>query len=150
TALLQACTLDAEDRPVAAERLMRLPLGGRLAALLALAGAADGEPLAALMRCPACDEPLGALLPIAARIAYRAAAGGARLEVRLGDRRLGLGLPTAEDVERWQDDAGVERMVRELVASDEPLPDPLPAEWVSAIEQVLGEADPLVDFRVNT
>jgi hypothetical protein len=149
--LLRACCVGPDGEPLGEEWFLDLPLGERLAALLALAGGDGSEPFAAMMRCVSCAETLEAPLAVADLLAYQARAAAPQpLPLRVDDQHvLALRLPTARDLERWRDQGTpAEHLARELIQDDGTLPEPLPGAWLAAIEATLAGADPLVDFRL--
>lgn len=135
----------------AREQLADLSLGDRIAALLTLAKSGDEQPLEATMRCASCAVQLETQLSPDELVAYhvRASADGvARAALDDGSELL-LRLPTVRDFERWRDrGAGVDELARDLTLDGRALPSPLPPTWTAAIERALGDADPLVDFRL--
>jgi hypothetical protein len=150
--VLRVCGVAPSGEALDQEWLLDRSLGERLAALLALAAGDGREPFLAVMRCVACGETLEAPLAVGDLLAYQArAASPPRLELRLDDQHaLGLRLPTARDLERWRErGTPAEGMARELLRTDAALPEPLPHEWLAAIESTLAAADPLVDFELS-
>jgi hypothetical protein len=150
--LLRACTRRPDGAAVDESTLSALSLGHRLAALLALAGAVDDEPLQATLRCARCNEPLEATLPIADLLAYHErAVASASLHVPVDDERvLTMRRPTARDLERWGVAAPFERMARDLLVGAGEVPETLPPAWLETLERALADADPLIDFHLTT
>ena len=146
--VLHACI---EGAAPAREELAELSLGDRIAALLTLARSVDERPLESTMRCGSCGVQLETLLSPDELVAYHARAsadGCARAKLDDGSELL-LRLPTVRDFESWRERAaGVEELARDLTLDGRALPSPLPAAWAAAIERALGDADPLVDFRL--
>ena len=132
-------------------QLAELSLGDTIAALLTLAKTVDEQPLDATMRCESCGVQLETLLSPDELVAYHARAsadGVARATLGEGSE-LSLRVPTGRDFERWRERAaGVDELARDLTLDGRALPSPLPPSWASAIERALGDADPLVDFRL--
>ena len=151
TAVLTSCCLDGNGDAADVETLRDLPLADRLAALLTLAAHVDDRELETTLRCHSCGEQLEAPLPAHEIIDYAATrtAPAGHVRVELPERVLLLRLPTARDLARWSESgASAEQMVNSLCSEPAQLPPTLPRQWLELIERALGEADPLVDFRL--
>jgi hypothetical protein len=150
TVLLAACAVGPDGARVDRDVLGVLPLGDRLAALLALVASVDDRPLLATIRCTSCDEVLEAPLLAGELLAYHArAVGEGTVWVAVGpDHEILARLPTLRDLERWRaDGATMEQMAADLIIDDRTAA--LPPAWVETIEHALGEADLLVNFRLS-
>lgn len=157
TELLEnCCRADGDDR---ADRsiLLRMPVGMRIEALLALASLTDNAALSWQTRCQTCGQEIEfdlSLEEIAALGEERRAL--ATCETEIGGRRVTLRRPTGADQIEWATSSEGERpgaMLRSIVTA--PSLDALLANGASlealetAVDAAMDTFDPLVGFHLH-
>jgi hypothetical protein len=137
------------------EAAWRLPVGARIEALAGLAILSESRPLAIGLRCPraACREALE--IDIEAGELRGACANRERehVSVCIGDEWMRLRRPTGRDQREWlgatwpEIEAARSGMLASLLSA--PVPGPLDATVLTALETELANIDPLVDFMLE-
>jgi hypothetical protein len=144
------------------DALAALSIGRRDAELLRLREALRGPRMAAFAVCPACRERLELTLDTRELLSLEGR-GGTEIEtgaisLALGNCSVAFRLPTTQDVlaaEAAEDVNGAESLILDrclLSAEKNGAPVSaleLPAEVVSGIAELMAEADPLADIRLN-
>jgi hypothetical protein len=159
-----ACDLDVDfegARPVVVTELLRICLGGdaqtwwrlpvhaRIVLAVALAELATGEAIEVTMTC-GCGEVAAVQLTAHELATFARERSGGRLHVDVAG--LHVRLPTGEDQLRWRAlghelarAPDLARRVLEVLADDV-----VPPERVVEVERALADADPLIEFLLET
>src|SRR5262245_15503511 len=148
TAVLAGCALTPDGAPFGANRARALPIGTRLAALVAVIRLSGRRELRRVFRCESCEEDFELDLPLAALAsAQEAAEAEAPAAVEWDGRTYRPRRPTGDDLLRWRGRPPTDAEIAEALGGPD---DEAPAELLAAIEASLAAADPLVDTTVRS
>ena len=161
--LLQSCA-SIVDAPLTFEHCERWTVGHRIELLLRLVVRCGQNEVPCVAHCEKCDEKMEFSLPLEvvanSRPRSRKSEGGQeRIEVELAGRSIFVRLPNGSDQRRWAESGSANEPEGEdllapllslVVEGRESLQPSSFRSWLTAIEEELSGADPLVDFYVRT
>ena len=159
TQILECCTRADGSQEVPQSFFWNLTVGKRIECLLNLVTPEEQTKIAVAFACgnANCAQDLEIELSLDEIFSLQEEAyADEQVSMKVGDKRLGLRRPTANDQLTWlkssfaNEETAIQTMIGTLLLPDGPFEsEDIVAARASGIEQLLDENDPLIDFKVE-